>query len=316
VQAVAEQLAQLKDFVLRPGSLLSFASILLGVSLAWFVASLLRIMYRRLPDEAASWEFENSRRIRLRSDSLLFRWFEPLVDELAALNLQWRNPEEFNKLQHCLNRIRRYPPWKPQEILAAHQMQGLGVGLGAFLFMLVIAGPVVAVFAAIAGFWFFTWLLRRQLVQLSDERVSSLKKRLPFAVDLMALMMEAGAGFHESLKTVVSENRGHVLAEEFGEALVRIEAGQGRSEALDQLESRLKDEDVSELVFAIIKGEELGTPMSQILSRQADQMRLKRIQWAEKAVSEAQVNITFPGFLIMIACLMVAASPFILEAIY
>lgn len=300
-----------------PDALIFSASIVLGLAIAWFLSVLLAMATRPSPETAAAWEFEGSRLVQLRSASRTYRWFSPLVDELAELNRRWRPRREFSLVQRQLNQVRGYPPWKPEELLAVHQMLGLLVGLVAAIFGLFVGGSLLlAVIGGSIGFWGYVWLLRRQLADIARERVHAFKRRLPFAVDLMALMMEAGASFLESLKTVVTENRGNVLAEEFGNVLVRIEAGQGRKEALEQLESRLKDDDVSELVFAINKGEELGTPLSQILCRQAEQMRLKRFQWAEKAVGEAQVNISFPGFVIMIACMLIATAPFILAAIY
>ena len=68
-------------------------------------------------------------------------------------------------------------------------------------------------------------------------------------------------------------------------------------------------------MFAINKGEELGTPLSAILREQAEQMRLKRSQRGEKAAAEAEVNIVFPGMVLMIACLLIVIAPIILPAV-
>jgi tight adherence protein C len=141
------------------------------------------------------------------------------------------------------------------------------------------------------------------------------KRRLPFAVDLMALMMEAGAGFQDALRTAVTENSKHPLGEELSLVLRQSDLGEQRSKALESFQQRIADPDVRELVAAINRGEELGTPLSSILRTQADQMRLKRSQWGEKAAAEAQVSMTFPSMLIMIACLLLVLGPFVLPAI-
>ena len=78
----------------------------------------------------------------------------------------------------------------------------------------------------------------------------------------------------------------------------------------------MPDDDVAELVFSINKGEEFGTPLAQTFRIQADQMRLKRTQWAEKAAGAAQVAIVLPGMIIMIACLLIIGAPFVLSALY
>jgi len=97
--------------------------------------------------------------------------------------------------------------------------------------------------------------------------------------------------------------------------LRQISLGRPRNETLQALDERLQDDDVSEMVFAINKGEELGTPLSAILREQAEQMRLKRSQRGEKAAAEAQVNIVFPGMVVMIACLLVVIAPILLPPV-
>lgn len=138
---------------------------------------------------------------------------------------------------------------------------------------------------------------------------------MPFVVDQISLMMEAGAGFEDSLRTVVQDSSDHPMREELTEVLRQMDLGRRRDQALNEFRDRMEDPDISEFVFAIIKGEELGTPLSTILREQANQMRLKRSQWGEKAAAEAEVQIVFPGMISMIACLMVIIAPILLPAV-
>jgi tight adherence protein C len=149
----------------------------------------------------------------------------------------------------------------------------------------------------------------------AKKRLGRIRIRLPFAVDLISLTMEAGGGFQECLQTAVVENGEHPLTDELAEVLRQISLGRPRNEALRALQDRLQDEDINEMVFAINKGEELGTPLSAILRDQAEQMRLKRSQRGEKAAAEAEVNIVFPGMVLMIACLLIVIAPIVLPAI-
>jgi hypothetical protein len=48
------------------------------------------------------------------------------------------------------------------------------------------------------------------------------------------------------------------------------------------------------------------------MRNQADQMRLKRSQWGEKAAAEAQVQMTFPAMIVMLACMLLVLGPFVL----
>ncbi len=142
-----------------------------------------------------------------------------------------------------------------------------------------------------------------------------LRLRLPFVVDQIALMMQAGAEFEGSLQTAVRDNADHPLGRELAEVLRQISLGRPRTQALNDLRMRLDDKDVSELVFAINKGQELGTPLSGIFREQADQMRLKRSQWGEKAAQEAQVQMVFPGMIVMVACLIIIIAPILMPAL-
>jgi tight adherence protein C len=45
-------------------------------------------------------------------------------------------------------------------------------------------------------------------------------------------------------------------------------------------------------------------------------MRLRRAQWGEKAAAEAEVQIVFPGMLVMLACLIVVVAPMVLPAAF
>jgi len=153
------------------------------------------------------------------------------------------------------------------------------------------------------------------VISNSKKRLRKLKVRLPFAIDQISLMMEAGAGFEDSLRTVVADNRQHPLSVELSEIVRQMSLGRPRSQALAGFKDRLADDDVSEIVFAITKGEELGTPLSNILREQANQMRIKRSQWGEKAASEAEVQMVFPGMITMIACLLVIVAPILLPVI-
>lgn len=100
-------------------------------------------------------------------------------------------------------------------------------------------------------------------------------------------------------------------------ALVRRDINMGkRDDALRNFARRVQDDDVAEFVAGVIEGEKLGTPLAQIFRVQAEQMRQKRSQWAEKAAAESEVALVFPAMLIMVACLIIVAAPFVLTAIF
>lgn len=274
--------------------------------------------------------FEEQRRQRLRAGDLVFRQFEPLVDQLAVWNKKRsrKSPEKpnVNKMpnltrlerlgQHLVTAAEKLP-WLPEEYLACRQIESILAGLGGLLLGYQMFGNLIAasVIAALTAFG-YQQLMVALIANRAQQRRRIIRERLPFCLDLMALMMEAGASFPESLAAAVKENQDHPLGKELGEVLRDTNLGRTRREALQALQQRMQDEDISDLAFALIKGDELGTPLSQNLRALAGQLLLKRSQWAEQESSEAQVIIVFPGMLIMLACLLIIVTPFILQAVY
>jgi tight adherence protein C len=258
--------------------------------------------------------FERQRRDELRAGSFVYRWFEPLVDELAALVARGKNVT-LEKLGQSLVASRERLPWKPEEFVATKWIEGLLGGGMLFLMLWLVGWPTLAVVMGITVTLIYGLVTPKSVRDRAARRLGRIRIRLPFAVDLIALTMEAGGGFQECLRTAVEENVDHPLTDELAEVLRQISLGRPRSEALVALQQRLHDPDIDELVFAINKGEELGTPLSSILRDQAEQMRLKRSQRGEKAAAEAEVSIVFPGMVLMIACLLVVISPIVLPAI-
>jgi tight adherence protein C len=202
-------------------------------------------------------------------------------------------------------------PWTAAEFLGAKAVEsflagaffGVAAGLAYGFLTGAIVGPVAAfvVYAVVSsGPSGRMWARRKQVI-----------RRLPYAVDLLALMMEAGATFTDGLRTLAREQQDHPIGREFARLLSELEHGETLRAALTQLQKRLPDEeDVSEFVFSIVKGQELGTPLAESLRNQADQMRLKRSQRAEKAAADAQVQMTGPGFAIMLVCMAIITAPF------
>jgi tight adherence protein C len=156
------------------------------------------------------------------------------------------------------------------------------------------------------------WWLRYRLKRMARQPLVMIKRRMPFLLDLLTLLMEAGATFLQALKQAVNEFEGHAVAVEFGRVLTDMNVGKTRTEAFENLRSRLKDDEIGTIVSAIVQGESLGTPMADVFRTQADVLRLKRSQRAETIAGEAGVNMLLPGILVMMACVLVILGPFVL----
>lgn len=257
--------------------------------------------------------FESDRRQQVRQGNSTFRWFEPLVMELTQLYDP--NSERLRQLRRHLKLSDQLVPWRADEFLATRNIEAV---LSAIAIFLIVGATGFYTFAALLALFLllaYTWMAETSVINQSKRRLKTIRLRLPFAIDQIALMMQAGAEFEASLQTVVRDNVQHPLTIELAEVLRQVKLGRPRSHALNNLRQRLEDKDISELVFAINKGEELGTPLSSILREQADQIRLKRSQWAEQAAKEADVQMVFPGMVVMVACLLVIMAPILLPTL-
>ena len=285
------------------------ASIAAGCSVGFAAAVVSRIILSKRPTRDT---FEESRRTKLRNQSTLYRSANHWWTKVSRV---YGDGHASDQLAHHLRLSVDLPPWKPAEFMATKTIEAVLVGIIIFCFISVLRMPWLALGLAAATAMIYPALARGTVISRAKSRIKSLKLRMPFAIDQISLMMEAGAGFEDSLRTVVSDNRDHPLSEELSEVLRQMSLGRPRGQALSEFRDRMADEDISEIVFAIVKGEELGTPLSSILREQANQMRLRRSQWGEKAASEAEVQMVFPGMITMVACLLVIVAPILLPVV-
>lgn len=293
--------------------LLPIGSTLLGLATLWMTWVITSIVSkkRQTPDD----RYQRGRLLQLRSSSAAFRSLEPLIAELKPWFPAYEAGQEFG-LAHSLSNSPALKHWTTQEFRATKLLEAGLAAVAIFLFIAPTGFRTMAIVLAILVLFGYPVLASRAVCNEQRRRLKTLRLRMPMVVDQLALMLEAGGNFEESLRTIAAEDASHPLSQELSSVLHEIDAGRTRREALLDFKERLPDADISELVFAITKGEELGTPLSSILSQQAEQMRLKRSQWGEKAAAEAEVQIVFPGMLVMIACLIVIIAPILLPAAF
>jgi tight adherence protein C len=136
---------------------------------------------------------------------------------------------------------------------------------------------------------------------------------MPFLLDLLTLLMEAGSTFLAALRQACDEFQGHPVAAEFGRVLADMNHGKTRTEALLAMRDRLADDEITSIIGSIVQGESLGTPLAGVFRTQADVLRIKRTQRAELLAGEAGVNMLLPAVLVMIATVLVILGPFLLN---
>jgi tight adherence protein C len=241
----------------------------------------------------------------------VYRIFQPVVRFLAQLNrAAFRDslPEVARLIQAA--GLPRY--WLPEEYLARCDLLALLLMPSYVYFGAKFLGPPGIVLALVGTLLTSFWL-RRRLRQAAIQRLTAIKRRLPFFLDLLTLLMEAGASFLDSLQQAVREFRGHPVAVEFGRVLGDMNLGKARVEAFDNLRQRLDDDEITSIVASMIQSEKLGTPLSHIFRTQSDLLRVKRTQRAETIAGEAGVKMLLPGVLVMAAAVLIILGPFALN---
>lgn len=280
--------------------------------LTWWILSALASEDLKQDSE---WRYDVSRINQLRQLEPIYRLLQPIVQLLARLNRAALGPERLNEIYREILAAGLSRYWLPEEYLAKLQLIAVFL-FPVYLYLCVINLGAVGTVTALLMTGLTVYLLRRRLTSLAQRRLLEIKRRMPFLLDLLTLLMEAGSSFLQALRQAVSEFGGHPVATEFGRVLADMNMGKARTEAFDNLRRRLNDDEISAIVGAIIQSEELGTPLSDIFRTQADVLRVKRSQRAETIAGEAGVNMLLPGILVMAAAVLVILGPFVLNYLF
>lgn len=163
---------------------------------------------------------------------------------------------------------------------------------GILFSLLLIAGKqYTSAFLILAIFCFYPGVWLRRVVQ---RRHLQILKALPNLLDLLTLSVEAGKDFLTALRDILARRPSDALGDEFKRTLHEIQFGKQRQQALRDLSMRVRQQDLTSVLNAVIQADELGVSIGQLLRIQGDQLRAKRFARAETLANEAPVKILFP----------------------
>jgi tight adherence protein C len=134
------------------------------------------------------------------------------------------------------------------------------------------------------------------------QRRRNLVDQLPDALDLLAVSARAGMTIDRAVD-LVAERLGGPFKDEFELVRRELELGTSRRSALTALAERTAAEPVERLCAALIRAEELGTPVADALERLAGGMRHTRSQEVRERAAKAA-----PKIQLVVALLMVPAT--------
>jgi len=168
---------------------------------------------------------------------------------------------------------------------------------------------------ALGVFWAFFYpgmWLRRAL----EERHKSIRRSLPFVLDLLTLSIEAGMDFMTAMQRNAERSRIDALGEELIRVIREIQIGKTRREALRDLARRVDLAELRSVTNALVQADELGVSIGAVLRIQADQMRQQRFDRAERLANQAPVKMLFPlMFFIFPAVFLILLGPIMVRLI-
>jgi tight adherence protein C len=159
-------------------------------------------------------------------------------------------------------------------------------------------------FAAV-GFMLPQLWLRSAIARRKDAII----KKLPDALDLMTICVDAGLTFDGAMAQV-DEKWKDPLSMEFGRVIYEMQLGKTRRQALRDMVERVDVPDVTSFVASILQADQLGVSIGKVLRIQSEQMRVRRRQRAEEKAQQAPIKMLFPlVFLIFPAMFIVLLGP-------
>lgn len=191
----------------------------------------------------------------------------------------------------------------------------LALGVGLFVGIVVSAELRLGAIFVVALAGFGATLPALYISGEAEKRLKWISRRLPTAIDLIALAMSAGLDFPGAIQQVVDKS-GELddpLIEELGWILHKLRLGTTRRQALVEFAARAPTEVVLEFAGAVSQAEERGHPVAQVLQVQAATSRDRRSVRAEESAAKAGVALAGPLILVFLGILLLIMAPMVLR---
>jgi tight adherence protein C len=155
-----------------------------------------------------------------------------------------------------------------------------------------------------------------KLRDAAKKRQKKIQLALPFVLDLLTISIEAGLEFVQALSRIVARSHEGPIRDELRTTLQQLNMGTPRAEALEELAERVRLDEMKTLTSLLIQSHQMGSSVGPTLRAQAEVMRTRRMQAAEKLAQEAPVKMLFPIMIFILPCVFVVIiGPLVLELI-
>lgn len=209
------------------------------------------------------------------------------------------NASKLNKLEAKVKLAGLNPEW------SAHRFAVLRIGtwiigaVGAVLFLYSNQAATAIIILLAASYW-----PEVLLSQIIKRRKNYAEKTLSSVMDLLRLQAGIGLNLEESIKNIAL-TRKDLWKTEFEILNRNINSGLNISIALERMSMRFGIDDLQRFALAIKQAKFLGASLSDTLSIQSEQLKVRRRQKAEEQARLASVKITLPLVLCIFPALLV-----------
>ncbi|HZG58204.1 type II secretion system F family protein [Paenibacillus sp.] len=197
-------------------------------------------------------------------------------------------------------------------LIAAKWLLFVGTMLvfGALTFATRTSSPVLWLLPIVV--FFLPDLLLRGRVNAQRRRMQS---ELPYLLDILSVILEAGTSFDSALGKICSKRDGP-LYKELQRTMREMAVGSTREEALRHTAERIQLADFSALVRALIQADKMGVSIVKTIRLQSEQLRIKRAQRIREQAMKLPVKMMFPLVLFIFPPIfLVILGPGILQII-
>jgi len=203
-----------------------------------------------------------------------------------------------------------YSNIKPYTFIGMQILAGLVAVLFAIL-VFSIQNTVVLLFFAAVGFGLPLLWIREQV----KKKHKAIFRQLPYVLDLLTLMVEAGLDFGAALTRILESEKG-VLIDEFNITQQEIKLGKARDAALLSMADRINYISLTTVINSLVLAFKTGGSIAPTLRILSEQFRVERSQLAEKMAGQAPLKMMMPLILLIFPTIFIILfGPIILSFI-
>lgn len=179
--------------------------------------------------------------------------------------------------------------------------------LALFIINLVLGKPlnlaVLIALVALALGWIIPdyWLTKKL-----KKRQTAMRRALPDALDMLVVCTEAGLGLNAGIQRIALEMdiQHPELADELKTTMLHMGAGMDNRTALQELAQRTGMEEMRSLVSTLHQAMRYGTSIAATLRAFSEEMRNKRLEYAQEQAAKVSVKMLIPIALFMLPAVM------------